>query len=97
MAEEILLVEDIEAHAKKAKEIIEEGGKYVVHIAKSGEEALEEIRRSIPALIVLDVELPGKFDGFQLLSHQSKMLVLDKGLKPLVGARFLLADFRTLA
>jgi len=31
------------------------------------------------------------------LSHQSKMLVLDKGLKPLVGTRFLLADFRTLA
>jgi len=33
----------------------------------------------------------------RLLSHQSKMLVLDKGLKPLVGTRFLLADFRTLA
>jgi len=32
-----------------------------------------------------------------VLSHQSKMLVLDKGLKPLVGTRFLLADFRTLA
>jgi len=33
----------------------------------------------------------------KILSHQSKMLVLDKGLKPLVGTRFLLADFRTLA
>ena len=37
------------------------------------------------------------WDEQRFLSHQSKMLVLDKGLKPLVGTRFLLADFRTLA
>jgi len=52
-------------------------------------------------IALVSIGLIGKLEFeavlFAILSHQSKMLVLDKGLKPLVGTRFLLADFRTLA
>ena len=55
---EILIVEDSETQALQLRFLLEEQGWAVIH-APSGESALEELNRHLPALIIADYHLPG--------------------------------------
>ncbi len=60
----ILVVDDssLVAEAVKAKL---EANNYEVQLAYSGEEALEQVDREIPDLMILDIYMPG-IDGFEV-------------------------------
>lgn len=64
MGKRILVVDD-EAKLLKAVAVILRGEDYEVITAASGAEALINISRTIPDLIVSDIRMPG-MDGFQL-------------------------------
>jgi adenylate cyclase len=57
-AARILLVEDAANDIRLVGTLLSEGG-YGVSVARSGEEALEQIERQVPNLVLLDVILPG--------------------------------------
>lgn len=63
--EDILVVDDEPNILKVIEGILTDEG-YVVRTAHSGEEALAEVRRSSPDLVILDIWLPG-MDGLQAL------------------------------
>lgn len=60
----ILVVEDSRTQAKQMKILLERAG-FVVRLAGNGQEALEEISRNRPSLVISDVVMPG-MDGYQL-------------------------------
>jgi len=55
---EILVVDDDEPFRRLVSDVLERAG-YAVCLAATGEDALECVRRSVPRLVVLDVNLPG--------------------------------------
>jgi len=61
----LLLVEDSEPQIIQLTDILQEEG-YIIHVARSGKEALEAIQISIPDAIVLDLMMP-EVDGFEVL------------------------------
>ena len=61
----ILLVEDDKFFADLLSNKLEACGAKVTH-AGSGEDALKELASAIPALVILDILLPG-IDGFEVL------------------------------
>jgi CheY-like chemotaxis protein len=61
----VLVVDDNKDYTQAMKEMLELEG-FRVHVANSGEEALEELKNAIPAVIFLDVVMPG-MDGFQVV------------------------------
>jgi CheY-like chemotaxis protein len=61
----VLVVDDNKDYTQAMKEMLELEG-FKVHVANSGEEALEELKNAIPAVIFLDVVMPG-MDGFQVV------------------------------
>ncbi|MFQ5882014.1 MAG: sigma-54-dependent transcriptional regulator [Candidatus Methylomirabilales bacterium] len=63
--EEILVVDDEPNILKVIEDILTDEG-YRVRTAHSGEEALGEVQRSLPDLVILDIWLPG-MDGLQAL------------------------------
>jgi CheY-like chemotaxis protein len=63
----IVYVEDNAANLALVQKVLEHGGSYEVVGAGSGEEGLDEVRRSKPALILLDLDLP-KMTGFEFLT-----------------------------
>ncbi|HUL02056.1 MAG TPA: ATPase, T2SS/T4P/T4SS family [Gemmatimonadales bacterium] len=63
----VLLVDDEDSLRKVMKELLEREG-YVVSEARDGVQALDQIDRVGPDIIVLDLNLPG-FDGYGVLSH----------------------------
>lgn len=60
----ILVVEDDAANQMLAREVLELAG-YAVEVASTASQALDRLKTSTPALILMDVELPGK-DGLSL-------------------------------
>jgi len=60
----ILVVEDNAANQMLAREVLELAG-YEVEVASTASQALDHLKNSKPALILMDVELPGK-DGLSL-------------------------------
>jgi len=60
----ILVVEDNAANQMLAREVLEQAG-YEVEVASTATQALDHLKNSKPALILMDVELPGK-DGLSL-------------------------------
>jgi adenylate cyclase len=60
----ILLVEDAANDIRLIGTLLSEAG-YGVSVARSGEEALEQIEREVPNLLLLDVILPG-LSGYDL-------------------------------
>jgi CheY-like chemotaxis protein len=60
----ILVVEDNPANQILARTVLEEAG-YEVHVATTSEDALRILESLAPALILMDVELPGR-DGLSL-------------------------------
>ena len=63
----ILLVEDHESSAEGYAQLLTGAG-YRVARAKNGYEALAEVSRETPALVLLDLKLP-KLDGWDLLQR----------------------------
>lgn len=55
---QVLIVEDSETQALQLRYLLEQEGWNVVH-ASTGESALEELNRHLPALIIVDYHLPG--------------------------------------
>jgi two-component system cell cycle response regulator DivK len=60
----ILVVEDDAANQMLAREVLELAG-YQVEVAGTANQALDRLKAFTPALILMDVELPGK-DGLSL-------------------------------
>jgi DNA-binding response OmpR family regulator len=62
----ILVVEDDSALATLEAEILRNHG-YAVTTLSSGELAIAALHRAVPDLVVLDIELPGSVNGWQVL------------------------------
>ena len=63
----VLLAEDHETSAESYAQLLTASGYRVVR-AKNGYEALAEVSREAPSLVILDLKLP-KLDGWELLQH----------------------------
>ena len=72
----VLLVEDHESSAEGYAQLLAGAG-YRVARAKNGYEALAEVSREAPALVLLDLKLP-KLDGWELLQR----LKADEAMTP---------------
>lgn len=67
MSATVLLVDDHAQTLKLAGDVLAHAG-YDVHRAASGEEALAQAAQDWPALVLLDIQLPG-IDGIETLSR----------------------------
>jgi DNA-binding response OmpR family regulator len=65
-ARRILVVEDDTSLAHLEGEVLTANG-YVVAIARNGELAIAALRQSIPDLVLLDLELSGNMNGWDVL------------------------------
>jgi len=63
----VLLVDDEDSLRKVVKDLLERDG-YVVTEARDGVQALDQVDRVGPDIIVLDLNMPG-LDGYGVLSH----------------------------
>ncbi|MCP3668798.1 MAG: response regulator [Gammaproteobacteria bacterium] len=68
--ETILVVDDSPTEVHVIKTIVEDGG-YQVVTAVDGESGVEEAKRTLPDLILMDVVMPG-LNGFQATRQLSK-------------------------
>lgn len=71
MAKRILVVDDDPTLIKVVKPFLENHG-YAVHVATDGEEGIEEIKKQLPELIVLDVKMP-KMNGYTFIFEMKKI------------------------
>jgi DNA-binding response OmpR family regulator len=62
-----VLIADDEPNIVVSLEYLMKREGYEVHIARTGDEALAAIRRERPALVLLDVMMPGK-SGYEVLA-----------------------------
>jgi DNA-binding response OmpR family regulator len=67
------MVVDDDADIVDLTRLVLEGGGYRVLVARSGPEALDALQKSLPSLILLDINMP-EMDGWQLL----KILKVDE-------------------
>ncbi len=63
----VLVVDDSVTVRKVTSRLLERSG-YRVATAKDGVEALERMREELPAVLLLDIEMP-RMDGFELTKH----------------------------
>jgi two-component system alkaline phosphatase synthesis response regulator PhoP len=61
----VLIVEDDEDIASSIRYNLEREGAFDVRLARTGEDALRELRKEVPSLILLDINLPS-MSGFEL-------------------------------
>lgn len=71
----ILIVDDDELLAKSIQAVLEESG-YRTHMVFNGEDAEEFLLETKPALITLDIEMPG-ISGIDLLVHFKDTQILE--------------------
>jgi len=62
----IFLVEDERLVAQDLREILENYGYQVVGTATSGKEAVEEIKRVRPDVVIMDVRIEGELNGIEV-------------------------------
>lgn len=72
----ILIVEDEELYADKMEMQLDKLGYFHQATVDNSEDALQEIRRSLPDLILMDVNIQGDYDGIELADkiHQQVMI-----------------------
>jgi DNA-binding NarL/FixJ family response regulator len=68
----VLIVDDHEAFRSFARAILEAEGFEVVGDAGDGESGLDAVARLQPAVVVLDIHLPG-IDGFDVADHLAEL------------------------
>lgn len=61
---ELLIVEDSRTQAELLRSILEEEG-YLATIARTGEDALQQLEKTMPTLVIADINMPG-MDGYEL-------------------------------
>lgn len=61
----ILIVEDEAIFAMSMKRVLVKSGYHVIKPVSTGEEAVEKAKQEKPDLIIMDVSLAGKMDGFE--------------------------------
>jgi CheY-like chemotaxis protein len=61
----VLITEDKMITALDLKNVVEELGLHVTSIAKSGEEALKQIKTAKPDLVLMDILLKGNLTGIE--------------------------------
>lgn len=64
----VLIVDDDPGTRRLIHRILQAQGKYLIHEASSGAEALAEARRTPPHVVILDLMMP-EMDGFTVLDH----------------------------
>lgn len=64
---DILVVEDHPQNLELVEFLLEDAG-YLVRAAGNGEEVRAEIRRGLPSLVLMDIQLPG-IDGLTLVEE----------------------------
>ena len=64
----ILVVDDNDDVRRLVKKVLQMSG-YQVCEAASGEEALAEVEKAVPDLILMDIRLPGQFNGLEATSR----------------------------
>jgi len=64
----ILVVDDNDDVRRLVKKVLRMSG-YQVCEAASGEEALAEVEKAVPDLILMDIRLPGQFNGLEATSR----------------------------
>lgn len=79
----ILVVDDEKNICELYKSDLEDEG-YVVTVANSGQEALVEVEKNPPDLIVLDIQMPG-MDGIETLE---KLLGKDMGIPIILNTAY---------
>ena len=67
----VLIVDDEYSFGKSLKTYLEKSG-YEVLVTTSGEQALDIIRDEKPALMTLDIRMPG-MDGYEVLQKAKRM------------------------
>jgi PAS domain S-box-containing protein len=68
-ATDILIVDNNLSAAQELRQQLEELGYRVIDLAFSGEEAIEKTKKLCPQIVLMNMSLPGKFDGMQAGSH----------------------------
>ena len=63
---EILIIDDEEDLCRMVKRVLESTGEYEVDMAQDGKSGLKKARKTMPALILLDIRMP-EMDGFEVL------------------------------
>jgi len=64
----VLIVDDHETFRDAARDLLEAAGFDVVGVAADGLQALVEVERLMPDIVLLDIQLPG-LDGFAVAEH----------------------------
>ena len=68
----ILAVEDDAIYAQTIRVTVEQAGYEIIDVIANGEEALLEIERSKPDLLLLDVRISGRYSGIELAEKVGK-------------------------
>jgi CheY-like chemotaxis protein len=72
MSKKIILIVDDQSELRKLVRMTLDFGDYELHEAKDGQEALEVTKILQPDLVILDVMMPGKVDGYQVCEKLKK-------------------------
>ena len=64
----VLIVDDTAVDRRRAGGLLEESGQYEIVYAQNGKEALDEIARLVPEMVVTDLQMP-ELDGLELVTQ----------------------------
>jgi CheY-like chemotaxis protein len=72
MTKKILIIDDEKGICDVVKQGLEKLGDFKVSVAMNGEEGIRTAKKSRPDLILLDIRMPGKYDGVETLKRLKK-------------------------
>ena len=84
MRQTLLIVDDNEGFRSSARALLETQGFDVVGEAADGQQAMIEVERLHPAIVLLDIQLPGE-DGFDVAEHLARRV--DPPIVVLISSR----------
>src|SRR5512135_1754439 len=68
MKKKILIVEDEDVIASGLKLCLKEGGFHMLKTVSTGEEALQSVEKNKPDLILMDIRLRGRMNGYETVT-----------------------------